>query len=297
MATQLTTMTAELAVAGWQLAGDGVAMSRVRDFSLSRQLPTVNCQRYSSAMCLIVLAHRVHPRFPLVLAANRDEDYERATRDAHWWNDAPHILGGRDALHGGAWLAITNGGRFAAVTNLRGAERKPRSRGALVRDFVMSGIVPTELADYSGFHLLAGQAGEEILHITPNASAPLAPGIHAISNAPLGEEWPKTRMAAEEMQSVLALDDAASMREQLMHLLTSPRGTARVESEIFIAGDRYGTRASTVILVGRDAISFDEQTFSRGGVPVRRYSLAFPIVGSSPGGEATSSGSGRSSRT
>lgn len=246
-------------------------------------------------MCLIVLAHRAHPRFPLVLAANRDEDYDRPTRDAHWWDDAPHILGGRDGLLGGAWLAITTSGRFAAVTNLRGAERKPRSRGALVRDFVMTGIPPRDLEYYSGFHLLTGQVGEELLHITPHSSTSLAPGIRSISNAPLGEEWPKTQIAAEEMQRVLALDDATAMRDALMHFLTTSRGTGRVESESFIASDRYGTRASTVILASEREITFDEQTFAHRGVPMRSYSLAFPIAGSSSRG--TSSGSECSSRT
>lgn len=89
-------------------------------------------------MCLIVLAHLAHARFRFVLAANRDEDYERATHDAAFWADAPDVLGGRDALHGGSWLAMAKIGRLAAVTNLRGAERRTRSRGALVRDFVTS---------------------------------------------------------------------------------------------------------------------------------------------------------------
>ena len=83
-------------------------------------------------MCLIAFAHRASERFPFVLAANRDEDYTRATHDAHFWSDAPVILGGRDALHGGSWLAVSRGGRFAAVTNLRGAVPRGRSRGALL---------------------------------------------------------------------------------------------------------------------------------------------------------------------
>src|SRR5204863_200004 len=73
------------------------------------------------AMCLIALAHRASEKYPFVLAANRDEDYERDTRVAQVWEDAPEVVGGRDALYGGSWLAIARNGRFAAVTNLRGA--------------------------------------------------------------------------------------------------------------------------------------------------------------------------------
>ncbi len=219
-------------------------------------------------MCLIAIAHRASARFPLVLAANRDEDYARATRNAHWWDDAPDILGGRDVVHGGSWLVITKRATFAAVTNLRGAQQRSRSRGALVRDFVTSSDEPRafaesllrDAAEYSGFHLLAGQAGGEIVHVTRDSWLPLAAGIHAISNAPLGEHWPKTSIAVDAMESALRLDDADSMLETLMKFLTSPRGTNRVESEVFIASDRYGTRASTVIIVTENEIVFAEQT-------------------------------------
>ena len=225
-------------------------------------------------MCLIAIAHRANARFPLVLAANRDEDYARASRDAHWWEDAPDVLGGRDLVHGGAWLAITKRARFAAVTNLRGAQQRSRSRGALVRDFVISSDEPRVFAEallqeadeYSGFHLLAGQAGGEIVHVTRESWMPLAAGIHSISNAPLGEHWPKTTIAVEAMEAALRLNDADAMVETLMQFLTTPRGTGRVESEVFIASERYGTRASTVIVVTEREIVFAEQTSGGRGV-------------------------------
>ncbi|MFL6248039.1 MAG: NRDE family protein [Thermoanaerobaculia bacterium] len=221
-------------------------------------------------MCLIVLANRADARFPFVLAANRDEDYERPSYAADFWPDAPEILGGRDAVLGGSWLAITKSGRFAAVTNLRGAERRSRSRGALVRDFVTSDMdarafadsVVANAAQYAGFHLLAGVAGSEIVHVTPDSWLPLPTGIHAISNAPLGEEWPKTAIALDAMEAALRLDDPA---DALMRFLTTPRNTGHVESEVFIASERYGTRASTVIAATEREITFAEQGFGRGG--------------------------------
>lgn len=233
-------------------------------------------------MCLIVLAHRADPRFPLVLAANRDEDYERPSHAADFWPDAPEVLGGRDAVLGGSWLAIAKSGRFAAVTNLRGAERRTRSRGALVRDFVTADSDARMFADsvvanapeYAGFHLLAGVAGGEIVHVTPDSWTPLAAGIHAISNAPLGEEWPKTAIAAGTMAEVLRLDHPA---DALMRFLTAPRQTRHVESEVFIAGERYGTRASTVIVATEREVAFAEQGFGHGGASLARYSVAFPI--------------------
>jgi uncharacterized protein with NRDE domain len=224
-------------------------------------------------MCLIAIAHRAHPRFPLVIAANRDEDYDRPTHDAHFWTDAPDVLGGRDALANGSWLAIARNGRFAAVTNLRGAERKSRSRGALVRDFVTGDLPPEEYAqsigrhadEYAGFHFFAGLAGGDAVYVTPRSHQLLEPGIHSVSNAPIGEEWPKTALAAAEMKVALRMDDAESMVLVLMQFLALPRGTNTPETEVFIKGDRYGTRASTIVVAAEHEILFGEQSFTRGG--------------------------------
>ncbi|HRP80757.1 MAG TPA: NRDE family protein, partial [Flavobacteriales bacterium] len=70
-------------------------------------------------MCLIALAYKAHPRFPLIVAANRDEFMDRPTEPAHWWKDAPGIFAGRDKRAGGTWMGINRRGRFAAITNYR----------------------------------------------------------------------------------------------------------------------------------------------------------------------------------
>lgn len=224
-------------------------------------------------MCLITLAHRASSRFPLVLAANRDEDYRRATHDAHHWTDAPDVVGGKDALYGGTWLAVRRGGRFAAVTNLRGAERKARSRGVLVRDFVTSDVavesyaqtIAAEAEEYAGFHLLAGQVDGETMYIAPELQTPLAPGLHAFSNAPAGEEWPKMATAIGALRNALAITSAEALMDELMRFLVTPRGTASPESEVFIRGDRYGTRSSTVVIATQTEILFAEQSYAAGG--------------------------------
>jgi uncharacterized protein with NRDE domain len=217
-------------------------------------------------MCLIAFAHRASARFPFILAANRDEDYDRASHDAHFWPDFPDVLGGRDGLLGGTWLAITRQARFAAVTNLRGAGRGTRSRGFLVSDFVTRGALPDDVHEYAGFHLLAGDAGGEVAYVTPDERRVLEPGVHAFSNAPAGESWPKAEFAVESMQRALNIDDVEELVGALMTFLTTSRGIGERESEVFIADERYGTRASTVIVASADTIRFTEQSFTRGGV-------------------------------
>lgn len=231
-----------------------------------------------SRMCLIAIAHRASEKYPLVIAANRDEFYERPTHDAHVWSDAPQVVGGRDALHNGAWLAVTRTGRFAAVTNLRGAMPRAKSRGFLVRDFVTGEDAPLQyaqsidVAQYAGFHLLVGEAGGEVAYVASEAR-PLERGIHGISNAPEGEHWPKEKTAIAAMRDALSLDDPV---DALLTFLASPRGTNDPEQEVFIATPHYGTRSSTVILASAGQLIFVEQSFTAGGIAVgerRRFTL------------------------
>ena len=219
-------------------------------------------------MCLIALAHRAHPRWPLVIAANRDEFFARPTRGAHWWDDAPGVLGGRDLRAGGSWMAVTRGGRFAMVTNVRGLPEPADapSRGALVADFVRGSEQPLAFAGrvgrerYAGFHLVCGEVGGVVAHVASDAPARvLEPGIFAVSNAPAAIDWPKIAFAREAMERALASDD---IEAELMRFLVTPRG-GPVESEVFVSIPEmgYGTRASTVVIASADgALDFTERT-------------------------------------
>lgn len=212
-----------------------------------------------------------------MIAANRDELHARPTIDAGFWPDAPDVIGGRDVVSGGSWLAVARGGRWAAVTNLRAARPKQKSRGALVRDFVLSDIAPAEYARnvnadaaaYAGFHLLIGDVGGSLFYVTPDAHVELPPGIHAYSNAARGEHWPKTVVAKDSIEALLAAGDLDPDRlvEALLRFLRTPRGTGSPMTEVFVSGEEYGTRASTVIIASRDSIIVAEQTFGPGGAP------------------------------
>ena len=74
-------------------------------------------------MCLILVAWKAHPDFPLVVAANRDEFFIRPTAPAGWWTDPPGIFAGRDLQAGGTWLGVNREGAFAGLTNFRDPER------------------------------------------------------------------------------------------------------------------------------------------------------------------------------
>src|SRR5438094_1953588 len=147
-------------------------------------------------MCLIVIARNVSVKFPLVIAANRDEFYARPTRPAHVWEDDPRVIGGRDLRAGGSWLAVRRGGRFAAITNVRGVGREEGgpSRGLLVADFVRGDDAPIDYArsirgeEYAGFHLIVGDG--DVVHFSNAGGEPeRIEGVFAISNAPPGTHW------------------------------------------------------------------------------------------------------------
>ena len=222
-------------------------------------------------MCLIAVAHRLSEMFPLVIAANRDEFYDRPARAAHAWEEDPRVLGGRDLRAGGSWLAVRERGRFAAITNLRGARADGPSRGLLVSNFVLTDTDAVTFASsidrhaYAGFHLIVGD-GDTIAHVTNANDAPpslIPPGsIFAVSNGAPGDDWPKVELAREAMKNAIA------QPERLLDFLTTRRG-GPVEQEVFVVSRDYGTRSSTVITVDKNgAVTLIERA-APGGAEAR----------------------------
>jgi len=240
-------------------------------------------------MCLILIAHGAHSEFPLVIAANRDEYYQRPTARAAFWQDHPHILAGRDLECMGTWLGVTRGGRFAALTNFRDPrERKTDapSRGRLVSDFLVSDQEPREYLEnvamqaqrYNGFNLLAGDIDGVFYCSSREATVQkLSPGIHGLSNHLLDTPWPKVARGKQRLQAALAGEFDAEVILDLLHdREPAPEGELpdtgvgadleRVLSPALIVSPQYGTRASTAILFGEDgSVSFAERTILPGG--------------------------------
>ncbi len=238
-------------------------------------------------MCLILFAHDIHPRYRLVLAANRDEFYERPTQPLTAWDDQPGILAGRDLRGGGTWLGITRSGRLAAVTNYR----DPRSilsaapsRGFLVSDF-LAGNEPAERylsrmaaeADrYNGFNLIVGDPfGLWYFSNHGDGIHRIEPGIYGLSNHLLDTDWPKVKKGRADLQQLMEEGQAAHIEPMLT--LLADRTVAsddalpdtgvglpweRLLSPIFITSRTYGTRSSSVIRVSRSGeVTFVERSF------------------------------------
>jgi uncharacterized protein with NRDE domain len=240
-------------------------------------------------MCLIVVALGVEPRYPLMVAANRDERHTRPAAVAAWWPDRPQILGGRDLEAGGTWLAVDRAGRFAAVTNIRDRERPPgpRSRGSLVVDYLAGADsagryaerASREGAEFGAFNLLLYDGRELWFASNRAAAARLGVGLHSFSNAPVGSEWPKTASARQCAEALLSRPDRI---DPLFALLAKREDSGsleqRYERSHFVVGTTYGTRCSTVLLFDAERqAAFAERSFDAAGRPVGEVRQAFEL--------------------
>jgi uncharacterized protein with NRDE domain len=260
-------------------------------------------------MCLIALALEQHPRYPLVIAANRDEFLHRPTAALDWWRptpDAQPVLGGRDLDAGGTWMGLTADGRIALLTNVRNPSRQRAtapSRGAIVSAWLSGRHPPADFwrhiaaAGHNPFNLLAsgGHAGSWWWS-DDRASAPsaLGPGLYGLSNAALDTPWPKVTRLKQALAAALA--SGAPLEDALFRALVDDTPVADaalpdtgigLDRERWLApafirtpDARYGTRCSTLLIAERSATGlsaqFIERQFDAQGRPAgqRRVRLA-----------------------
>lgn len=240
-------------------------------------------------MCLIVFAWRHHPVYPLIVAANRDENHTRPATPLHWWQDCPDLLAGRDLEGGGTWMGIRKNGRFAALTNYRDMSRiipGAPTRGLLVRDCLLSGDdtmttlerVAAISPQYSPFNLLVSDGSTLGIHESSiGATRLLQPGLYGLSNHLLDTPWPKLLRARRHFKpaigtlpdpaAMLALlrDDTPAPDDELPQTGVSPEWE-RALSPVFIRTPGYGTRCSTLLTVDRqDRVSMHEWRWTPAG--------------------------------
>lgn len=253
-------------------------------------------------MCLIAFALNVHPDYPLILVANRDEFYERPTAYAQFWEDQPNVLGGRDLKGGGTWIGVSTSGKITAVTNYRDPKNisaTAKTRGDLTKDYLISDTpalaymqgVEAEASFYNGFNLLLFEEGKG--HYFSNYGDKihaLDKGVFGLSNALLDTPWPKLEKLKSSFSRAIQSDfDVASLLELLTDNQTAdddqlpetgvPYAWEKALSSICIATPNYGTCCSTVILVNHEGdLSFTEKSFPVGTREAHTQSFNLKIV-------------------
>lgn len=238
-------------------------------------------------MCLIVFSYNQHPRYKLILAANRDEFYERPTRAAGFWEEEghPEILAGKDLKAGGTWMGVHKDGRWGALTNYRDPsilKEDPPSRGELVTNYLKekNGAlhylqhIRRDSEKYNGFNLLLGDK-KGIYHYSnvEDEIHSVNEGIHGLSNALLDTPWPKLDRAKKDLTAAISnkfepddlfeilKDDTLAPEEQLPDT-GIPKKWEKAISSIFIKTENYGTRCSTLLFIDRSGkLKFIERRY------------------------------------
>ncbi len=238
-------------------------------------------------MCLITFAYKIHPKYKLILVANRDEFFSRPTATAHWWSDHTAILGGRDLQAKGTWMAMHRNGRFAAVTNYRDITKilpNAQSRGDLPVDFLLSKEssenyaqkMYNERAKYNGFNLIT--LDKEMTYISnyDDKIQTLNPGIYGLSNALLDTPWPKVMQVKKDLHSFIQqpfelIDLMEMMQDKQMAADEKLPNTGldytreKALSAVHIYTPDYGTRCTTAIAIAYDGnIQFIEKNYPVG---------------------------------
>lgn len=260
-------------------------------------------------MCLILFAYKQHTDYRLILAANRDEFYERPTAALHFWEDYPQVLAGRDLKQLGTWMGIARSGRFAAITNYRegiAPIANAPSRGNLVADFLTGTATPerylqhilSKADQYSGFNLILGDT--QALYYFGNRDGRirmLEPGFYGLSNHLLDTDWPKVQAGKTQLAAALRSNDGELSRIDFRHLMALlqdqnsvpdhqlPRTGVGIEKErmlapAFITSPDYGTRSSSVLLVSQNnQVDFREICWAPGcSAPSKTEDRCFSFI-------------------
>ena len=237
-------------------------------------------------MCLILVDYRTHPKYKLVVAANRDEYYDRPTAPAGWWPKDHVVMAGKDLKSDGTWLGITRSGKWAAVTNFREME-KPRedavSRGHLVKDYLVSDkgapIYMKDLRgradDFNGFSLILGDS-ERLWYFSnrENELRVLPAGVYGLGNELLDSAWPNVKRGKAKFTQLVdhnlnlpidglfqLLGDTEEAADDELPDTGMDKDVERALSPIFVKTPEYGTRSSTVMLMDNaGTIYFEERT-------------------------------------
>ena len=230
-------------------------------------------------MCIVLIAKNTTKDFPLIVLANRDEYFERETRSLGLWKKNKEILAGMDLRAGGTWLGVTNRGKFAALTNLPSIERTPgktKSRGLLIKDFLTKNITPYQYTnflkesknEFLGFNLVVGEKDSFFHYSNTNSKISiLNNGIHIMTNTTLNNNWPKSDTLRERVKNILIkrpsnlIDNFFSVLGPSLNVRAS--NTPYTDS-IFITGESYGTRSSSVLMFHKNGESnFNERTYNK----------------------------------
>ena len=260
-------------------------------------------------MCLIIFSWKSSGPYKLILAANRDESFNRDTLGANCWIENRAIYGGRDVEKNGSWLAIKRDGRWAAITNVKQSSPTNnkeyfRSRGLLVRDYLMGNLDPQKFNKqikssknfYQGYNLLMGDR-ENIYYKSnrKNIFVKLRKGVLGLSNDALNCPWPKVVTGRALLRKIIS-KKPNNLEEHIFQMMyckkTYPNASTsnvgfkdslkeKLSSRFVQTGTEYGTRSMSLITISYDNhVTFQERIFGKNSEEIERSIKKFQILNS-----------------
>ena len=256
-------------------------------------------------MCILFFAIKQHPKYPVIICANRDEFHQRPTQKMHWWpakQNQQAVLAGKDLQAGGTWLGINKHGRFSALTNVREPtlfDQQKQSRGGLVihalanNDKAINAHLVKSAHNYNGFNLVFGRLEKlRCFNSTTNKQQTLTAGFHSLCNGNLDDIWPKMALGQEQLTHYIQSNVDYPMNiNALFNLMQNsqqatlnklPNTGVPVEweqrlSSIFIKSPEYGTRTTNIITQDHNGnISVYDRSYNAQGVCVDEQ--CFPLT-------------------
>ena len=254
-------------------------------------------------MCTTLFSYNFNPNYPIIIASNRDEFYERPTSDVSFWNKHPNIIGGIDKKYLGTWLGMSKEGKIGILTNFRDPknhQKNLKSRGLLLKNFLTEDVSIDDFIqmlkknkdEYNGYNILFGDISKMVYYSNKeNKIKVLDSGIFGLSNAFLDTPWPKViigkKLLANEVKNVKPNSD------QIMNILKNntiaidddlPDTGIGIEYErmlspIFIRSPQYGTRSSIVIMIDKELnVTFIEDIYNPEDDTFLKNKFAFKII-------------------
>ena len=252
-------------------------------------------------MCILFFAIKQHPKYPVIICANRDEFHQRPAQAMHWWpttNGQSTILAGKDLQAGGTWLGLNKQGRFSALTNFRQPQlfdSNKRSRGDLVLQALaqqnndMASQLEEFTPDYNGFNLVFGQLSNlACFDSVSQKLQPLSTGFHSLCNGALDDIWPKMALGQEQLAK--AVQNPVLDVDKLFELMTNnqqaktahlpntgvPLNWEQLLSAIFIISPEYGTRTTNITTQdNKGSISVYDRSYDEQGFCIEKQLFEF----------------------
>ncbi|HIF48721.1 MAG TPA: NRDE family protein [Cytophagales bacterium] len=263
-------------------------------------------------MCILFIARRKRADYPLIIAANRDEFYQRPTAPSAFWKHHPHMLAGQDLEASGTWMGVTRQGKIAALTNVRApSEMKTdvNSRGELVANWLQQPLADHQnnslvaideylqslhlsRNQYNGYNLLFGDVAHLCVYNNVNDTTHgVEQGVFGLSNADIVTPWPKVtqgvtalnqyvdaqaKIDCEDLFALLKQDTKA--QDQALPDTGIGYEWEKALSSIFIQTPKYGTRTSTLLLLdANNVLTWKERSFSDTGLATQTREFSFQI--------------------